>query len=231
MPELDAGLIVAAWLTGLAGGSGHCVGMCGGIVGALGVRQSAGWRGTSITLAAHAGRVIGYAIAGAIVAFFGATLVRSIAGSDALPVLRIAAAVLVLVIGLQLLLGRALLTRVERGGAHIWRRLAPTFRRLLPPRDPTGALAVGVLWGFLPCGLVYAELAVAATSGSALQGALLMIAFGFGTSVSLSILSVLLQSLGIGRLPRQASGVLLILFAIWTVVPLLSMSPSMHAMR
>lgn len=228
MSELDAGLIFAAWLTGLAGGSGHCLGMCGGIVGALGVRQRAGLLGTSILLAAHAGRVIGYAIIGTITGFFGATIVGAIAGSGATTVLRSVAAALVLLIGLQLLLGRPLLTQLDRGGARIWRLLTPTFRRLLPPRDPLHGLLVGVLWGWLPCGLVYAQLAVAATSGSAASGALLMIAFGIGTSVSLSLVSVLLQSLGLGRLPRQASGVMLIVFALWVVLPLLQSTHTMH---
>jgi sulfite exporter TauE/SafE len=228
MSEFDAGLILAAWLTGLAGGSGHCLGMCGGIVGALGVRQGSGLRGTSIVLVAHAGRVIGYAIAGAIIGLFGATIVGTIAGSSAMPVLRAVAAALVLLIGLQLLLGRPLLTRLERGGARIWRVLAPTFRRWLPPRNPLHGLLAGMLWGWLPCGLVYAQLTVAATSGSAAQGALLMVAFGIGTSVSLSVVSVLLQSLGLGRLPRQASGVLLIVFALWTVLPLVASTHPMH---
>lgn len=228
MSELDYGLLVAAWLTGLAGGSGHCIGMCGGIVGALGIGQRSGWRGQLTLLGAHLGRIAGYASAGGIVGFFGAAVVGGTMGSSGLAALRIASAVLILLIGLQLLIGRPLLGRLERGGAKIWRLIAPLFRSLLPPRNMLRAFAVGALWAWLPCGLVYAQLTVAAASGSWLQGALSMCAFGVGTSVSLSAMSALLQSLGLARLPRQASGLLLVLFAVWTVLPFFGSGSMAH---
>jgi sulfite exporter TauE/SafE len=226
--ELDYGLLIAAWLTGLAGGSGHCIGMCGGIVGALGVGQRSGWRGQLTLLGAHLGRICGYACAGGIVGYAGAAVVGGTLGSSGLAGLRIASAVLILLIGLQLLIGRPLLGRLERGGAKIWRLIAPVFRSLLPPRTALRAFAVGALWAWLPCGLVYAQLTVAAASGSWLQGALSMAAFGLGTTVSLSAVSALLQSLGLARLPRQASGVLLVLFAVWTVLPLFGAGHMAH---
>ncbi len=145
-------------------------------------------------------------------------------------VLRVAAAVLIVAIGLQLLLGRALLAPLERAGALLWRRLSPLLRPLLPPRDPLRALAVGALWGWLPCGLVYAQLSVAATAGGALSGALVMALFGLGTSVGLTVLSAVLQSLGLARLPRQAAGVLLVLFGVAMVLPFLGASPHAHLM-
>jgi sulfite exporter TauE/SafE len=220
MPELDVGLLLAAWLTGLAGSGGHCLGMCGGIVGALGLRQRSGLQGFGIAVAAHAGRVLGYAAAGALVGFAGATAFGSAFGPDGIWLLRLCAAAVIAAIGLQLLLGRPLLTPLERAGAKFWRRLAPLLRALLPPRTTLSALAAGALWGWLPCGLVYAQLGVAAVAGSALQGAALMAVFGLGTSVGLSLLSALLQSLGLARLPRRAAGVLLVLFAVSTTVPL-----------
>lgn len=219
MSDFGMGLVLAAWLTGLAGGSGHCVAMCGGIVGALGVGQHAGLRGTLMVLCAHLGRIAGYAIAGGIAGLAGAALVESLVGPDQIVLLRFAAAVLILLIGLQLLLGARLLAGIERAGGRIWRHVAPVLRRLLPVRSPGHALAVGLLWGWLPCGLVYAQLAVAAASGGAPAGAAMMIAFGLGTSVSLSMISVVLQSLGMSRLPRRLSGALLILFAAWTIAP------------
>jgi sulfite exporter TauE/SafE len=226
--EFGASLLIAAWLTGLAGGSGHCIGMCGGIVGALGVGQGSGWHGLLRLVAAHLGRVTSYALAGALVGFAGAALAGGVLGVRGLTVLRVVAAALILAIGLQLLLGRPLLTWLERAGAGLWRRVAPQMGRLLPPRDPVRAFGVGALWGWLPCGLVYSQLAVAAASGGALTGALVMGSFGVGTIVSLSAINVLLHSLGIGRLPRRAGGVLLILFAVWTVLPLLRGSGHLH---
>ena len=131
-------------------------------------------------------------------------------------------------IGVQLLLGRALLAPLERAGAVVWRRLAPLLKPLLPPRDPLRALAVGALWGWLPCGLVYAQLSVAGTAGGALQGGLVMALFGLGTSVGLTALSALLQSLGLARLPRQAAGALLVLFGAAMLLPVFQAAGQHH---
>ena len=228
MPELDATLLLAAWLTGLAGSGGHCLGMCGGIVGALGVRQRPGLAGFAVLLAAHLGRIFSYSAAGALAGLLGAAAVTTLFGANGLVVLRLGAALLIGAIGVQLLLGRALLAPLERAGAVVWRRLAPLLKPLLPPRDPLRALAVGALWGWLPCGLVYAQLSVAATAGSALQGALAMASFGLGTSVGLTVLSALLQSLGLARLPRQASGALLVLFGVALLLPLFATGGHHH---
>jgi sulfite exporter TauE/SafE len=228
MTEFDVGLILAAWLTGLAGGGGHCIGMCGGILGALGVGQGNGWRGLLLTTAAHVGRVTSYAIAGALVGAIGAGFVIGLFGDSGIAVLRVFAAALIFAIGLQLVFGRPLLLRLERQGARFWRLLAPQMHKLLPPRDPVRAFGVGALWGWLPCGLVYAELAVAAAAGGPVAGALVMAFFGLGTIVSLSVLAALMQAIGLGRMPRQASGALLLLFAVWTVLPLLERTPMAH---
>lgn len=228
MTEFDIGLFLAAWLTGLAGGSGHCIGMCGGILGALGVGQGKGWRGVLLTTAAHFGRVTSYGFAGALVGALGAGAIVGLFGTSGIIVLRMLAAALIFVIGLQLLLGRPFLTRLEQGGARFWRLLAPQMHKLLPPRNPLRAFGVGALWGWLPCGLVYAELAVAAAAGSPATGALVMGFFGLGTIVSLSVLGAVLHALGLGRVPRQASGALLLLFAVWTVLPVIQGTGHSH---
>jgi sulfite exporter TauE/SafE len=176
-------------------------------------------RGFGVAGAAHAGRVLGYAMAGALAGFAGATAFGAAFGGEGIALLRLAAAALVAAIGVQLLLGRPLLMPLERAGARFWRRLAPVFRSLLPPRTAVHALAAGALWGWLPCGLVYAQLGVAAAAGGALQGAALMTVFGLGTSVGLTLLSALLQSLGLARLPRRAAGALLVLFAVAMALP------------
>ncbi len=70
---------------------------------------------------------------------------------------------------------------VERVGLPLWRRVEPLARRLVPVRDASTALALGALWGWMPCGLVYAALGLALNAGSAGGGALAMVAFGLGT--------------------------------------------------
>ena len=71
--------------------------------------------------------------------------------------------------------------RVELVGAVLWKHLQPFTRRLLPVDTVPRALALGALWGWLPCGLVYSVLLTALAAGSATQGAFVMLAFGLGT--------------------------------------------------
>jgi sulfite exporter TauE/SafE len=73
------------------------------------------------------------------------------------------------------------LTALERLGGKLWVRIEPLGRRFLPVNHPLKALALGLVWGWLPCGLVYSALAWSLASGDAVQGAALMLAFGLGT--------------------------------------------------
>jgi sulfite exporter TauE/SafE len=218
MTDGATSLLIAAWLTGVASG-GHCLAMCGGIVGMLGVRAQPAGAAYALVLAAHVGRVTSYAIVGGLAGFAGSAVADFVLGAQALGVLRLAAALLTIVIGLQLILGRSLLRPLERGGATLWRHMAPHVRGWLPPRTPLRALSVGAVWGFIPCGLVYAELAVATAAGSALNGALIMAAFGLGTAMSLSVVAAVLQAVGLARLQRRTSGALLLLFGVWIALP------------
>jgi uncharacterized protein len=219
MPELDLGLLVAAWLTGLVGGSGHCLGMCGGIVGALGMRSRSGARGVATSITVQLGRVAGYASGGALVGLVGSTLAAGLLGSQAAIVMRAIAAVVIVLVGLQLASGIRFLRPIERFGGLVWMRLAPLLGGLLPPRDPGRGFVAGMLWSLLPCGLVYAQLSIAATSGSALAGAATMACFGVGTIVGLGALGTLLHLAGLSRLPRRAGGALIVLFGVWMLLP------------
>lgn len=221
--DFDPSLLAAAWLAGFAGG-GHCLGMCGGIAGMVSLGRR-GRTAVGVFAAAHGGRILGYSLAGAFAGFAGG-LAAAPFGSHGVGALRLAAAVLVAAIGVQLLFGRRLLAPVERVGARLWTRLSRPLRGLIPPRGALQAFAVGALWGWLPCGLVYAELTVAAVAGGAAQGALVMAAFGFGTIVSFSAFGAVLHAAGLGGLPRQASGALLLLFGLWTAIP-----PGFHGMH
>ncbi len=70
---------------------------------------------------------------------------------------------------------------IERAGEPLWRWIARVARRFVPVRSPAHAFALGLLWGWMPCGLVYAAMAGAVTSGSASGGAAATAAFGLGT--------------------------------------------------
>ena len=213
--------LVAAFLVGLLGGV-HCVGMCGGIVGALTMTLPAATRsdtrGMLPYLAAYnAGRIASYGLAGALVGglgFLAAHLGDLHLAQRALAVL---AGALMIALGLYLGGWWRGVVALERGGAVLWRRLEPVGRRFLPVRTPARALGLGLVWGWLPCGLVYSVLVWALASGSAAAGAGLMLAFGLGTLPTLLLLGTLAGRLAaFVRKPwvRAAAGALVIAFGI-----------------
>jgi sulfite exporter TauE/SafE len=164
----------------------HCMSMCGGIMGALtmslpqSIRRS--WTQLSLfALSYNLGRIASYALAGAVMAGVGDRLFALLPGDSGHAALRILAAVIMLGIGFYLAGWFPDFARVERLGMPVWRRLEPYGRRLLPVRTPAQAFGFGVVWGWLPCGLVYSMLLTASTQGSAGNGALFMAAFGLGT--------------------------------------------------
>lgn len=191
-PSTDLpGLMAAAALAGLAG-SLHCIGMCGGIAGALALRRpgSPARRRLAVT-SHHLGRMASYALAGAFMGGTGAGIGRLIASGDASPWLRIGAGALIVLLGLRVACRWDAFALLERVGGRLWARLAPLARRVAAAGGPLSPLAVGALWGFLPCGLVYSILVLAAVSGSPSGGTLVMLAFGLGTLPSMASSSLL----------------------------------------
>jgi sulfite exporter TauE/SafE len=90
----------------------------------------------------------------------------------------------------------------------------------MPVRHPAQALALGLLWGWLPCGLVYSTLVWSVSAGGAWQGAALMLAFGLGTLPNLLLMGVAAGA--IARLARdarvrQVAGGTVVLFGLWTL--------------
>jgi len=218
-------VLAGALTLGLAG-SVHCLGMCGGIAAAAGTRTQSAGSGTGAALAAlgfNLGRIASYALLGLLV---GAVVGAAVAQVQVRPlavVLRALAGLLMFFMGLSLLTGRDLLS-LERLGGRLWQRLRPLAGRALelPPALRFGAL--GLLWGFLPCGLVYSALALSATSGSALAGAATMLAFGLGTLPAMTAVTLSSAQLGWSapRGPlRRLAGIALVIFGAWTAaVPL-----------
>lgn len=154
---------------GLASGV-HCAGMCGGIVTAFSIR---GQSPNSLRLLLfNAGRVSTYAFAGALAGSLGW---YASAGQTALFVL---ANVVLVFVGLHLAGARSPMRLLENMGAPLWRRIQPHAARFARSGN---AYAAGLLWGWLPCGLVYGALTAAAFAGSPAGGATAMLAFGIGT--------------------------------------------------
>lgn len=211
---------LALFLVGLLGGT-HCVGMCGGIVGALSMGGPARW---SMHLAYNGGRILSYVAAGAIAGALGAAS-QGLEGQVPVRLLLYLFANLMLVaLGLYLLGVTRTLAFAERFGQHLWRRLQPMTRRFLPARTLAQAFPLGLLWGWLPCGLVYSALASALTAGSTGRGALLMLAFGLGTLPNLLLAGIVLARLNefVRRpLVRSLSGLLVLGFGLYGLFGLL----------
>lgn len=223
----------AAFLVGLMGGV-HCVGMCGGIVGALTlglpeeVRNRLG-RIMPYLLAYNLGRILSYTLAGALMGGVGLLAAHLSGVREAQGVLQLLAGLFMVALGLYLAGWWQGLSHLERAGGHLWRRIEPLGRRMMPVRTPLQALGLGLVWGWLPCGLVYSVLVWAIAAGSMTQGALLMASFGLGTVPMVLGLGAFAATLATQiRRPvwRITAGIMVILFGVATLIQaLLGLSP------
>lgn len=216
MPDLVP-LLGSALVLGLLGG-GHCLGMCGGLMGALTLAIPPEQRGRRLRLlmAYNLGRILSYACAGLLLGLAGWAL----ASSPAAMALRVVAALLLIAMGLYLAGWWSGLTRIEALGRGLWRHIQPAASRLMPVSSLPRALLLGALWGWLPCGLVYSTLLWAASQGNAGYSAALMLAFGLGTWPILLATGLAAERVNAvlrRRSVRMAGGVLVILFGIWTL--------------
>ncbi|QHG66182.1 sulfite exporter TauE/SafE family protein [Pseudomonas putida] len=216
MPDLLP-LLGSALVLGLLGG-GHCLGMCGGLMGALTLAIPPEQRGRRLRLlmAYNLGRILSYACAGLLLGLAGWAL----ASSPAAMALRAVAALLLIAMGLYLAGWWSGLTRIEALGRGLWRHIQPAASRLMPVSSMPRALLLGALWGWLPCGLVYSTLLWAASQGNAGYSAALMLAFGLGTwpiLLATGLAAERVNALLRRRSVRMAGGVLVILFGIWTL--------------
>ena len=173
-------LLATAFVTGLLG-SAHCFGMCAGISGLFAINVNVASMKTQVpnAIAYNVGRVLSYAVLGAAVAMIGKTMVSGI--PDIAAPVRFASGVLIILVGLQLAFNWRLLSPLENAGAKLWNRIAPAAKGLVPVETTTQALGLGLIWGWLPCGLVYSVLLLAATTTDPIGGGLVMVAFGLGT--------------------------------------------------
>lgn len=213
--------VFALFLVGLLGGT-HCVGMCGGIVGALSLNASAR---PMLHLAYNGGRISSYVLAGALAGLLGGwsqTLASPFVSQLHLRIgLYTLASLMLVALGLYLMGETRSLRWIENAGQRLWRRLQPLTRHFLPVHSPAQAWPLGMLWGWLPCGLVYSALATALTSAAPLQGALLMLAFGLGTLPNLLLAGLLLtryRELTRLRAVRLASGLMVAGYGVWGLV-------------
>ena len=210
--------LAAAFMIGLLG-STHCIGMCGGIVGALTMGLPETTRQSSLKLLPYlltynSGRLFSYSLAGLIVGLLSSSA-SDFFQIGSFPVGGIIGGLFMVALGIYIAGWLQTMAPLERLGSVFWRKIEPFGRRFMPVKSPAQALGLGFIWGWLPCGLVYSTLALAATSGDAVKSALLMLAFGAGTLPMLLAMGGFaekLQSFTRHKWTRYIAGFLLIAF-------------------
>lgn len=222
-------------IAGLAG-SVHCAGMCGGIVSAFSAgapsagrmtgrvipiapmgRATAAAEQAGHVLAYNAGRIASYMLAGAIAGGLAGGIASLARVASAQTVAYWMANLMLAAMGLYLMDAWRGLARVEAVGGVLWRRVQPLVKPLVPMDTPLKALALGGLWGWVPCGMVYSVLLTAMLAGSALDGALVMGAFGLGTLpmlLAMGMVGARLRQYLQRRAVRVACGLLVLGFGV-----------------
>jgi sulfite exporter TauE/SafE len=214
----------AAMLVGMAGGI-HCVGMCGGIVGAFSYAVPKEKSLLPYTLAYNFGRIISYSIAGAITGWAGQIFSRQV--DQGLIVLQFVSSLFLLILGLYIAGWWFGLRKIEQFGTLLWQHLQPLSKRFIPFKSPLHALPYGMIWGWLPCGLVYSMLTWSLAGGSAQNGALIMAGFGLGTLPIMLLMAAGFDGIKQGLqqpVVQKMMGLLLVFFALFQLYQVIERS-------
>lgn len=216
--EFDFASISAAFLLGLFS-SAHCLGMCGGIMGALSmaIPTNALRKRWLILVAYNLARIFSYALIGLLLGRFA----QELSNWGGQVVLRWLAGLLLIAMGLYLANWWRGLTYLENAGRYLWAYLQPISKKLMPVNSLTKAVALGFIWGWLPCGLVYSALMFAISQGTSLKSAMVMFAFGLGTLPAVLMSGVFAQTLNSALQLKQLRwlfALVIILFGLWTIL-------------
>ncbi|MBT5232058.1 MAG: sigma 54-interacting transcriptional regulator [Methylococcales bacterium] len=206
----------------------HCIGMCGGIMGALSYGQvNSRRKKMALLLSYNLGRITSYSIAGALVASFGHAILAKISPENGLIILQSLAGLMMISIGLYLSGWFPKFVAIETLGHKIWPHIEPFGSRLLPVTSSPVAFVFGLIWGWLPCGIVYSMLITSASLGSAWTGFWYMAGFGLGTLPTLFLTGVMAgQFFHWSRQERvrQGMGLFVIILAIFYIYQSLGMA-------
>jgi len=217
-------IYITALIVGILGGV-HCLGMCGGVVGGLTFSlesriQANWWKMMSYQLAYNVGRITSYMILGAVFGALGAGIGSLATFLPAQQFLQVVAGLFMIALGLYLGGWWFGVVKIEKLGQALWKRISPYAQKMTPVKHYYQAWLYGLIWGWLPCGLVYSMLIMTLTAGSALSGAFMMLAFGLGTLPNLMLMGVF--AFYFTRLSRmvwvkRTAGIGVILMGVWQI--------------
>ena len=212
--------LLTLFLLGFFGG-GHCVGMCGGLSSAFALQLPPGLNRAGLIVLLNLGRISSYVFIGLLVGAIGQIGISLDQTRWLQNGLYLSANLLLLFLGLYLAVISSLATRIESIGRPVWKRLNPLLNRLLPIQSVPACFGVGMLWGWLPCGLVYSASLYALGSGNALEGGLYMLAFALGTLpnlLAMGLFAAQLKNFLQRKTVRLAAGLLVAAWALWRLV-------------
>ncbi|MEQ1636505.1 MAG: sulfite exporter TauE/SafE family protein [Methylococcales bacterium] len=205
----------------------HCIGMCGSIIGTLTLSLDAKVRNNKVRLFGfvlnyNIGRITSYALAGALAGLLSTVLTLSFDNNLGHRLLQLFSALIMASSGLYIAGWFPRFAYIEKIGLFLWKKLEPFGHKLIPVKTRVNAFLFGMVWGWLPCGLVYAALILAATTGDILRSAITMFAFGLGTLpavIGIGIMTASLQKLARQNRFRQIVGILMVLLALSAAFP------------
>ncbi len=205
----------------------HCLGMCGSIIGSLtlSLRREIREQKSTLTpfvLFYNLGRITSYSLGGLLAGMAEHVLSLPFGEGHGHRILQIISALIMAGAGLHLAGWFPRFAYIEKAGVLFWRQIEPYGRRLIPVETLPKAFIFGMIWGWLPCGLVYTALALAATTGDAVRGTFAMLAFGLGTLpavVGVGIMTSWMIRLSNMKRFRQATGIFMIVLALMAAFP------------
>jgi sulfite exporter TauE/SafE len=196
--------------------------MCGGILttlmlGTPAAEQKAKAKTFRRSLVYNLGRITSYTLAGLLAGFFGAQFLGLSQNLNLHFILQCIAALVLIGLALSILGYSPINKFTESLGMKLWKKLQPLSKGLYPINTLRRAFLFGMLWGWLPCGLVYSALLLSLSSGTLTDGMLIMLFFGLGTlpgMLTTGYLADYLNQLKTNKPLKVLTASLMILFAI-----------------
>ncbi|HIG64918.1 MAG TPA: sulfite exporter TauE/SafE family protein [Methyloprofundus sp.] len=203
----------------------HCVSMCGSIIGTLSYSLKPEIRNNkskmlTFIFSYNFGRIFSYMLAGLIIGFIESIVTLPLGADHGHRVLQIISALIITGAGFYIAGWFPSFAYIEKTGSFFWKTIEPYGRKLIPVATLPQAFLFGMVWGWIPCGLVYTALALAATSGDILTSMLSMLTFGLGTLPAVAgsgMVSSFITRLSNLQTTKKIIGMLLVVVAIFSI--------------